>query len=241
MSRYTTQLRWVIDQTLLSNNLATIPIALPPAERCRMSAPYIFNFDFPIWSEADRARFEQDFLMHFYFEEIGAETYGQWKVYLYDWLNTNMPYWNMKFLALKKNEGVDSLFANTMQEDFLGGGMRGEASQGHEESSNGQDTTGSSHVMQKYYEVPSNNISSIDDHLNNALQNDTIGENHVNGRVYRETGNDMNSTYNDKHLLSRSQNDGSVIAGTMSKLINEAYNVKSRMYKQMAILFMGVL
>lgn len=189
MSRYTTQVRWIVDQKLIDNKLATLPITLDPINRCSLAASYVFNFDFPIWSEDDRVKFETDFLVHFYFNEIGGETVGQWRVFLYDWLNTNMPFWNMKMLAILNNKKVEQLFNNVHQETFEGGG--------------------NTDSFQKYYEVPNMSITSIEDHLNNATQLDSsYGNNHTitrninNGRDMAETlGKLLNEAYNVKNEM----------------------------------------
>ena len=54
----------------------------------------IFDFEYPIWNESYREVFEQNFINHFYFREIGAETVARFKHYLKTELNLIMPYWN---------------------------------------------------------------------------------------------------------------------------------------------------
>ena len=58
------------------------------------SAPLVFDFDFPIWDENYRLTLEKKIIKHFYMKEIGAETVGQWKLWLDDKLNVIMPYYN---------------------------------------------------------------------------------------------------------------------------------------------------
>ena len=59
----------------------------------------IFDFDYPIYSEEYRKTFEEHFIEHFYYDEIGQETVGRFKHRLKIKLNTIMPYWNKIFLA----------------------------------------------------------------------------------------------------------------------------------------------
>lgn len=59
----------------------------------------IFDFDYPFYSEDRRKQFEQHFIEHFYFDEIGQETVARFKQRLKVKLNLIMPYWNKIFLA----------------------------------------------------------------------------------------------------------------------------------------------
>lgn len=59
----------------------------------------IFDFDYPFYNEERRKQFEEHFIEHFYFDEIGQETVGRFKQRLKIKLNLIMPYWNKIFLA----------------------------------------------------------------------------------------------------------------------------------------------
>ena len=59
----------------------------------------IFDFEYPFYSEERRKQFEQHFIDHFYFDEIGQETVARFKQRLKVKLNLIMPYWNKIFLA----------------------------------------------------------------------------------------------------------------------------------------------
>ena len=59
----------------------------------------IFDFDYPIYSEEYRPTFEEHFIEHFYYDEIGQETVKRFKDRLKIKLNLIMPYWNKIFMA----------------------------------------------------------------------------------------------------------------------------------------------
>lgn len=59
----------------------------------------IFDFDYPFYNEERRNQFEEHFIEHFYFDEIGQETVARFKQRLKIKLNLIMPYWNKIFLA----------------------------------------------------------------------------------------------------------------------------------------------
>lgn len=54
----------------------------------------IFDFYYPFYDESKRHEFEQDFIRHFYFREIGQETIDKFKFYLEDKMKTVFPYYN---------------------------------------------------------------------------------------------------------------------------------------------------
>lgn len=54
----------------------------------------IFDFNYPFYDESKRHDFEQDFIRHFYFREIGQETIDKFKYYLEDKFKTVFPYYN---------------------------------------------------------------------------------------------------------------------------------------------------
>ena len=87
MSKYTTQVRWIIEEATL--NYANKSIY----DRVKLACPVVFNFDFPIWDEAYRGTLEKKILSHYFNREIGFETVGLWKYYMWEKLNLIMPYY----------------------------------------------------------------------------------------------------------------------------------------------------
>jgi hypothetical protein len=62
----------------------------------------IFDFIYPFYDETKRAEFEQRFIDHFYFREIGVETVGRFQHNLKVKCNERLPYYNeiLKLTAL---------------------------------------------------------------------------------------------------------------------------------------------
>lgn len=71
MAKYTIELRQLVD-----------------------SGKDIFPFAYDFYDEKERVKFEEDFIRHFYFREIGVETYEQFVHYLEDKMVTVFPYYN---------------------------------------------------------------------------------------------------------------------------------------------------
>lgn len=83
MSKYTTEVRWIVEQN-------SDP-SLSTRDRIVAACPIIFNFDFPIWDENYRVTLEGKILSNYYTREIGFETVGLWKFYLAERLKSHIP------------------------------------------------------------------------------------------------------------------------------------------------------
>lgn len=59
----------------------------------------IFDFSYPIFDESYRAKFEENFINHFYYREIGFETISRFKHHLKTELNILMPYYNKLYTS----------------------------------------------------------------------------------------------------------------------------------------------
>ena len=69
----------------------------------------LFDFNYPFYNEEKRLEFQQHFIQHFYFYEIGCETAQRFKHYLIDKFNTVFPYYNELFRVeqIKYNELIN--------------------------------------------------------------------------------------------------------------------------------------
>ena len=100
MSVYTTEVRYICE----SLSGLTESTGINGIDNCiKLSIPKIFD-DFPIFDENYREILETKILKHFYFREIGFDTFALWKFKLNEKLNLIMPYYNKLYLAEKKIE-----------------------------------------------------------------------------------------------------------------------------------------
>lgn len=94
MSKYTTQVRWIVEQ-FAENAVGTTKFDnLTIYQKIDEALPLIFNFSFPIWNESYRTTLEKKIIMHYFNKEIGMETVFLWQFYLNERLNLIMPYYN---------------------------------------------------------------------------------------------------------------------------------------------------
>lgn len=91
MSKYTTQLRWIVEQ--IGSGLA-----VPDGQRYADAVyKYIGLSQYPIFDEAYRPKLNDKIIDHFYFREIGFETAALFAFYLRRTMNEIMPYYNQLY------------------------------------------------------------------------------------------------------------------------------------------------
>lgn len=106
MARYTMELSQIV------NSFTYGDWSLNTDKRIAKALPFIFDFDYPIFDENYRLTLETRFIQHFYFREIGQETYARWKFQLQEYMQRRMPYWNKMFKTLPF-EDIDNPTWNT--------------------------------------------------------------------------------------------------------------------------------
>ena len=92
MSKYTTQLRWVVEQ---AENDAHGDYE--PGVYTEASYKKIGLSNYPIFDEAYRTQLNNKIIDHFYFREIGMETVGNFAWFLRRKMNEIMPYYNQLY------------------------------------------------------------------------------------------------------------------------------------------------
>lgn len=93
MSHYTTEVRYIVEQTTgITNDINGAITA---------AVPKIFDFQFPLFDPAYRPVLCHKILLNFYTREIGDETVGLWKLRLNQTLNRIMPYYNQLYETLQ--------------------------------------------------------------------------------------------------------------------------------------------
>lgn len=91
----------------------------------------VFSFKYPIWEESYREKLESAILRHFWTREIGMETFGAWKLKLWDKMNLIMPRYNELYRT-------ETLIVNPLYNSNL---HRSNVSKGNEAGTNEDATT----------------------------------------------------------------------------------------------------
>lgn len=128
MAKYTTLLRSICES--LSGLTESVGND-DTNEVIETARPLIFSFDYPVIDGVTpKADLETKILRHYYFREIGLETYGQWKFHLENRMNEIMPYYNQLYQSavdmaeLNPFEDVDytKTIAHSGEDSIVNGG-----------------------------------------------------------------------------------------------------------------------
>lgn len=109
----------------------------------------IFNFDYPLSSNIDKATFETNILNHYLMRRIGAETFTAFQINLNAKLNEIMPIYNMMFDSLN---GVNLLNDSTTRS-------------GTDNSSTNSNLNNSATTIsdKRYSDTPQNKLTNVQD------------------------------------------------------------------------------
>lgn len=103
MSKYTTQLRWVVEQTL---NDAGKPLT---EDNWSYAYKVLGLDDYPLFDEGYRETLNNKIIRHYYTREIGAETVGRFRMFVRDTMHLIMPYYNQLYESERLAKGMEPL------------------------------------------------------------------------------------------------------------------------------------
>lgn len=186
--------------------------------------PSVFSFDYPIFNPDYKATLEHKIMRHYYMQEIGLETVGQWKLKLEDKLNLIMPYYNQLYesaqLKIEPFNDVDYTRENSTNTSGT-------------ESSKGQtvNTGNATNVSNENYSEDSTNTGNTESVTNengkttgaNSSESKSTGQeigstggDHTHGSTHEETKRcsdtpqgGLTGVYNDRYLSSAEVNSSS--------------------------------
>ena len=112
MSKFTTQLRWIIE-----NTQTDVPYS-KSIRYTKSSYRKIGLDEYPIFDESYRTELNDKIIDHFYFREIGFETVAQFAWYMRRTMNEIMPYYNKLYEAELLIDNPLSDFDKTWRETW---------------------------------------------------------------------------------------------------------------------------
>lgn len=116
MSKYSLQLRWILEQALKDKGL--------DMSEANWGSAYdkLGLADYPIFDEAYRETLNNKIVRHYFMYEIGAETAGLFRLFVRDAMFLIMPYYNQLYLSEITAKGIQPLIdhARTITEDATG-------------------------------------------------------------------------------------------------------------------------
>lgn len=170
MSKYTTQLRWIIESLANDNTLSIY-------EKIDKTLPLIFNFEYPIWSEDYRRTLERKIVMKYITKEICCETFGLWKLFLNQRLNEIMPLYNEMYEVSSKKFDIFVDIDNTENADNVGNTSANSISNNNATDKSDTTSNDTSNNKTLNSDLPQANYSNLD--YGNSLT-EFEGDNNVN-------------------------------------------------------------
>lgn len=96
MSKYTTQLRWIVEQ-----EQGKVPSS-SSVRYTKATYKKLGLNEYPLFNESYRSHLNDKIIDHFFFREIGFETCAQFAWYMRRTMNEIMPYYNEMYIAQAK-------------------------------------------------------------------------------------------------------------------------------------------
>ena len=219
MSKYTTELRYIIEEYNESEESDNSNAD----EFIEKALPKLFNFSYPIYDENYKKTLELNIVRHFYTREICTETVGRWKMFLRDRLWMIMPKYNIMYKEL--NEISDKLLSNVdmteSQELTNAGKVKSDSTSktdntstnstnaNQESTSSSKNSTsnngsGDSDAWQTSNDTPQGALTDIESnrylssavHNKNATNQNSSTESDANGNSTSKSSNDSSSASN---------------------------------------------
>lgn len=195
----------------------------------------IFDFEYSFYDEQLKCIFEEKFIEHYYFHEIGFETIGRFKQRLRAKLNLKMPYYSQLYATELEAEGLNFLLNKDLKETFL-------REVQNEENQNGTGTnaiTGGNENKSRRSNLDDGVISaSIDEKLLTGVEesNGKHNSNTETKSVSLTKGNEKESTT----LISQGNIGTTSSAELLDKWRKVLINIDELIIKECGTLFMQI-
>lgn len=151
----------------------------------------IFDFDYELYDNDLKPKFEKDFKEYFYFREIGHETVGRFKKALQIKLNTIAYRYKEFYQTVLALEKEDMMMTKDLKETFIRE-VTGESTS-NSSSNDISNLTGTGKNINKFSLTPKQGITSLDNHLTNATVDDSTSNTNSNSNSNAETSNRVNN------------------------------------------------
>lgn len=139
----------------------------------------VFTFDYDFYDEDLKPKFEQTFIEHYFFEEIGFETIDKFKYRLRARLNEIMPYYKQLYATELASKEVNFLLNKDLKETFIReiDNLNTTTSNVDSNSNSILNSTGTGINS----DTPEGSINDIEKYMSNASKSDNTDTSEMNG------------------------------------------------------------
>lgn len=205
----------------------------------------LFDFNYRFYEDSFKKEFEDRFIEHFYFNEIGFETVGRFKHMLMSKLNDIYPYYKQLYEIELKSKNINYLMNKDLKETVIKevtGSLK--SSEKGSSNSNGTSSNNStSNSLDKGSDTPQGRVENLDDYLTTA----TISE---NTSVTNDSSTSNTTTQgetiqdNEGRETTTLISQGNIGVVSSAKLLEEyrktIININMMIFNDLECLFMGV-
>lgn len=205
----------------------------------------IFDFNYSFYEESFKKEFQDRFIEHFFFYEIGFETIGRFKHMLKAKLNDIYPYYKQLYEIELKSKNINYLMNKDLKETIIKevtGSLRSKDS-GVSTSNGTSSNNSTSNSVDKGSDTPMGQVNNLDSYLttasisdNNNSSNDTTSNNTSSSSETLQDNTGKESTT----LISQ----GNIGVVSSAKLLEEyrktIININMMIFNELECLFMGV-
>ena len=194
----------------------------------------IFDFDYAFYSDNlnEKKAFEELFINHFYYHEIGCETYSRWHHLLKAKLQLIMPYYEQLYQTEWKKVGKDMMNSkdltettiHTLTSNQLGSQEQQSSSDSHSQSEGSGVETSESNAKSS----GSGEATNTSTDLESALENG-VPQVHLETDLTRKTQSDSTSSSSSE---ASSQSDSNATSSTQASSSNNSTNESSMTNQQ---------
>lgn len=165
MSKYTTEVKTICESLC---GLPSVIGADKIDQIIELARVKIFDFNYPTFTPEHKIILETKILKHYYFREIGVETFGQWKYKLNMKLNEIMPL----YVKLYESETLD--FNPLTNTSITRVGKNTGITNENMNETNQSNTSGSNVDRNKFSDTPQGSLENVED--GQYLTNYTVDE-----------------------------------------------------------------
>lgn len=244
MSKYTTQLRWIVEQ--IGDGLE-VPDGQEYADAVYK---YIGLSKYPIFDESYRKPLNDKIIDHFFFREIGFETAAQFAFYLKRTMNEIMPKYNKLYQAQLTMDSEHPLsdYVRHKDEEWEAHVDDDSTSTSNTDTAENSTSSGSTHDRNVYQDTPMSLLSNVgspsienldyatnvtyDDSTSNATSSRT-GSNDTEGSTERDR-DDVGTRTHDEYGNNRSW------ASLMKEFADDWVNIDMMVIGDLEDLFFGL-
>lgn len=243
---YSTTIEEILRSYLVSKHGYTMKNAMTEKYSTVIATTHsdLFDFNYPIYDESQRERFETMILKYYFQRDISAETVGQFKLWADDLLNRIMPKYNTLYNAIIENE-IKPLYNDYEVETISRQNQTSNNATSSANTTSNVDTNGTTMSAgdntNKFWDQPQTGEAVNNNYLTNQT-NDTSSANSSSTGSSTSTANDTTSAKNDGTLnedITRKKY-GNIQKSMTDLYMQYAYKfetVDNMIIKEVAVLF----